>query len=41
MIYLAYRSGYFPNCRYIKEFEEESILEWFQRYWEKFTTENP
>lgn len=41
MLYLAYRSGYFPNCRYIKEFEEESILNWFQRYWDKFTTENP
>lgn len=41
MLYLAYRSGYIPNNRYVKEFEEETIINWFQRYWDKFITENP
>ncbi len=38
-IYLAYRSAYFPNARFIKAFNEESILSWFQKNWEVFTKE--
>lgn len=39
-IYLAYRSAYFPNSRFVKEFKEESILNWFQKNWEVFTKED-
>lgn len=39
-IYLAYRSAYLPNSRHLKEFEEDSILSWFQKYWEIFTKED-
>ena len=39
-IYLAYRSAYYPNSRFIKSFEEETILGWFQKHWEVFTKED-
>lgn len=36
-IYFAYRTGYQPNNRFIKEFEAESILAFFQTHWRTFT----
>lgn len=32
-IYFAYRSVYIPNNRFIKEFEADSILDFFQKNW--------
>ena len=33
-IYFAYRTFLQPNLRYIKEFEAESLLAWFQNNWD-------
>lgn len=33
-IYFAYRTGYLANHRFIKEFEAESILDFFQKHWQ-------
>jgi len=35
-IYLAYRDGYRQNTRFIKEYESDSILSWFQNNWDCF-----
>lgn len=35
-IYFAYRTGYHSNHRYLKEFESNSILEFFQTHWQTF-----
>lgn len=35
-IYLVYRTAYIPNSRYIKSFEADSLLAWFQENWEAF-----
>lgn len=39
-LYLAYRSGYIKNTRFLKEFEEESILHFFQKHWHLFIKED-
>lgn len=39
-IYFAYRTGYQPNNRFIKEFEADSVLDFFQKYWNKFTADD-
>jgi|GEM_PF-1774112 len=39
-LYFAYRTGYEPNLRYIKEFESDSIFDWFISNWETLTNDN-
>lgn len=39
-VYFAYRTGYQPNNRFIKEFEADGILDFFQKYWNKFTADD-
>lgn len=39
-IYFVYRSAYESISRYMKEFEENSILEWFQTNWNKLSNED-
>lgn len=38
-IYFAYRTGYEANNRFIREFEADSVLDFFQKYWDKLTLE--
>lgn len=33
-LYLIYRSPYYPSFKFQKKFEENTILEWFQSFWE-------
>lgn len=39
-IYFAYRTAYKTNNRFIKAFEADSILDFFQKYWHKFTSDD-
>ena len=39
-LYFAYRTGYEPNLRYLKEFESDSIFDWFISNWETLTNDN-
>lgn len=39
-IYFTYRSAYEPNTRHLKEFEAESILDWFQQNWQILASED-
>ncbi len=38
-IYFAFRSGYEKTTRYVKEFEADSVLDWFQKNWDTFQGE--
>lgn len=35
-VYFAYRTGYKSNHRFIKAFEADGILDFFQKHWEQF-----
>lgn len=39
-IYFAYRSPYIPNNRFLKEFEANSILDFFQKNWQQLSSDN-